>query len=138
MTNNAELIFIPSPGIGHLTSSLEFAQLLINRDNHLSVTILCIKIPLTPFADSYIKSALASQPQIKLIDLPLGELPPRELIFKSPEHYICTFIESLKPHVKATLENILSSYPRSESQPVVSSFYSFPSESWDRGCVQCL
>ncbi|BAT81548.1 UDP-glycosyltransferase protein [Vigna angularis] len=119
MTNNAELIFIPSPGIGHLTSSLEFAQLLINRDNHLSVTILCIKIPLTPFADSYIKSALASQPQIKLIDLPLGELPPQELIFKSPEHYICTFIESLKPHVKATLENILSSYPRSESQPVV-------------------
>jgi len=119
MKNNAELIFIPSPGIGHLTSSLEFAQLLINRDNHLSVTILCIKIPLTPFSDSYIKTVLASQPQIKLIDLSLVELPPQELIAKSFEHYIYIFMESLKPHVKATLQNILSSYPRSESQPVV-------------------
>ncbi|CAJ1970628.1 unnamed protein product [Sphenostylis stenocarpa] len=119
MKNKAELIFIPSPGIGHLTSSLEFAQLLINRDNHLSVTILCIKLPLTPFSDSYIKSVLASQPQIKLVDLPLVEPPSEELVSKSPEHYIYTFIESLKPHVRATMQNILSSYPSSESHPVV-------------------
>nr|ACU22684.1 unknown [Glycine max] len=105
---NAELILIPSPGIGHLTSSLEFAQLLINRDNRLSVTILCIKFPFTPFADSYIRTALASQPKIKLIDLPLVEPPPRELALNSPEHYIWTFMESLKPHVRAIMQNILS------------------------------
>ncbi|XP_020239970.1 UDP-glycosyltransferase 71K1 [Cajanus cajan] len=111
MKKNADLIFIPSPGIGHLTSSLEFAQLLINRDSHLSITILCIKFHFTPFAESYIRSVLASQPKIKLIDLPEVEPPSQELALKSIEHYICTFMESLKPHVMATMQNILSSYP---------------------------
>ncbi|TKY56456.1 UDP-glycosyltransferase 71D1 [Spatholobus suberectus] len=118
MKKNAELIFIPSPGIGHLNSSLEFAQVLINRNNHLSITVLCIKFPFTPFSDSYIRSVLAPQPKIKLIDLPQVEPPSQELL-KSPEHYIWTFMESLKPHVKATIQNILSSYPNSESHPVV-------------------
>ncbi|XP_061347156.1 UDP-glycosyltransferase 71K2-like isoform X2 [Gastrolobium bilobum] len=118
MKKKAELIFIPSPGIGHLASALEFAQLLINRDKHLSITVLCIKFQYTPFSDSYIKSVLASQPQIQLIDLPEVEPPSQELL-KSPEYYILTFMESLIPHVKATLQNILSSYPSSDSNPVV-------------------
>ncbi|XP_027332281.1 UDP-glycosyltransferase 71K1-like isoform X1 [Abrus precatorius] len=116
MSKQAELIFIPSPGIGHLTSTLEFVQLLINRCNHLSVTILCIKFPLTPFSDSHIRSVLASKPQIKLIDLPQVE-PPQFDITKSTEYYIWTFMENVKPHVKATLHSIVSSY--SESNPVV-------------------
>ncbi|KAK7321345.1 hypothetical protein VNO77_31899 [Canavalia gladiata] len=118
MKEKAEIIFLPSPGIGHLTSSLEFSQVLINRYSHISITILCIKFPLTPFSDSYIRSILASQPQIKLIDLPQVE-PPQFDIMKSPEYYIWAFMESLKPHVKATLQSILSSYSNSESNHVV-------------------
>ncbi|KAI5435243.1 hypothetical protein KIW84_021889 [Lathyrus oleraceus] len=107
MNKKPELIFIPSPGIGHLASSLEYAKLLINTNNNLSITVICIKFPGIPFADSYIKSALASQPQIQLIDLPQVELPPQELL-KSPEFFILTFMESLIPHVKATIQTILS------------------------------
>ncbi|KAK7385518.1 hypothetical protein VNO78_31240 [Psophocarpus tetragonolobus] len=119
MKKKPELILLPSPGIGHLVSSIEFAQLLINRDQHLSITILCINFPFTPFSVSYIRSALASQPKIKLIDLPFIEPPPHELLLKSPEHYIFTFMESLKPHVKTAMQDILSSYLDSESHPVV-------------------
>ena len=36
------------------------------------------------------------------------EPPPRELALNSPEHYIWTFMESLKPHVRAIMQNILS------------------------------
>ncbi|XP_058761479.1 UDP-glycosyltransferase 71K2-like [Vicia villosa] len=107
MNKKSELIFIPTPGIGHLASSLEFAKLLINTNNNLSITILCIKFPGFPFADSYIKTALASQPQIQLIDLPDVELPPQELL-NSPEFFILTLMESLVPHVKATIQTILS------------------------------
>ncbi|KAK7275987.1 hypothetical protein RIF29_17115 [Crotalaria pallida] len=115
-----ELIFIPAPGTGHLTSALEFAQLLIKRNNNLSITVLCIKFPFTPFSDSYIKSVLASQPHIQLIDLPEVEPPPQEELLKSVEYYILNFMESLVPHVKATIHNILSSsYPNSDSKPVV-------------------
>ncbi|KAL2317505.1 hypothetical protein Fmac_031381 [Flemingia macrophylla] len=111
MKKNAELIFIPPPTIGHLTSALEFAQLLINRDSHVSITILCFKFPFMPSGASSISSLLGSQPKIKLIDLPQVKPPPQELMLKSTEHYICTFMESLKPHVKATIQNILPSYP---------------------------
>ena len=72
------LIFIPCPGVGHLASALEFAQLLINRDNLLSITVLSSKFPFTPFADSYIRSVVASQPQIQLIALPEVEEPPSQ------------------------------------------------------------
>lgn len=107
MNKKSELIFIPAPGIGHLASALEFAKLLTNHDKNLYITVFCIKFPGMPFADSYIKSVLASQPQIQLIDLPEVEPPPQELL-KSPEFYILTFLESLIPHVKATIKTILS------------------------------
>ncbi|AET00314.2 glycosyltransferase, putative [Medicago truncatula] len=39
----AEVVIIPSPGVGHLVSTLEFAKLLINRDNRLRITVLVMK-----------------------------------------------------------------------------------------------
>ncbi|XP_058744669.1 UDP-glycosyltransferase 71K2-like [Vicia villosa] len=107
MKKKSELIFIPTPGIGHLVSSLEFAKLLINTHTNLSITVLCIKFPGIPISNSYIKSALASEPQIQLIDLPEVEQPPQEVL-KSPEFFIFTLMESLIPHVKAAIKTILS------------------------------
>ncbi|XP_054798476.1 UDP-glycosyltransferase 71K2-like [Prosopis cineraria] len=112
---NSELIFIPSPGIGHLVSALEFAKRIIDHDSRISFTVLCIKFPFTSFSDSYIKSVLASQPRIRLIDLPEVDPPSRELL-KSPEYYIYLFMESLLPHVKSTIQNILH---MADSNPVV-------------------
>ena len=109
MKKKAELIFIPSPDIGHLVSSLEFAKLLINTHNNIFITVLCIKFPHTPFSDSYIKSVLHSQPQIKLIDLPQVESPLKELLI-SPPCYIKALMHTLTPHVKSTIQTILSSH----------------------------
>ncbi|XP_028796773.1 UDP-glycosyltransferase 71K2-like [Neltuma alba] len=103
---NSELIFIPSPGIGHLVSALEFAKRIIDHDSRISFTVLCIKFPFTPFSDSYIKSVLASQPRIRFVDLPEVDPPSPELL-KSPEYFIYVFMESLIPHVKSTIQNIL-------------------------------
>ncbi|GMP24347.1 hypothetical protein CsSME_00001641 [Camellia sinensis var. sinensis] len=66
----AELVFIPSPGIGHLVSIVEFAKRLIDRDNRFSITILVIKPSTFPNIDSYTNSLSASYPLIQLIDLP--------------------------------------------------------------------
>ncbi|XP_057442283.1 UDP-glycosyltransferase 71K1-like [Lotus japonicus] len=110
------LIFIPSPWIGHLNSALEFAKLLINTDNHLSITLLNIKHPGTPFSGSYIRSVLASQPQIQIIDLPEVKPPQNQPATASS---LWNFMEGIKPHVKSTLQNILSSYLNSHSNTVV-------------------
>ncbi|KAK2376398.1 hydroquinone glucosyltransferase [Trifolium repens] len=109
MKKKTKLFFIPTPGISHLVSSLEFAKHLINTNINLSITVLCIKSPTTPFSDSYIKSVLSSQPQIQLIDLPQVESPPKELLI-SPPCYIKTLMQTLKPHVKSTIQTILSSH----------------------------
>ncbi|PNY03170.1 UDP-glycosyltransferase 71D1-like protein [Trifolium pratense] len=108
MNEKTQLIFIPSPGIGHLASSLEFANILTNRYNNFHITVLCIKLPSIPSSDSYIKSFLASQSQIQLIDLPQVETSSQDL-HKSPEFFILNYVESLKPHVKEIIQTILSS-----------------------------
>ncbi|XP_057442282.1 UDP-glycosyltransferase 71K2-like [Lotus japonicus] len=111
MKKKAELIFITTPAIGHLAPVLEFAQQLINLHHHLSITVLCMKFPNTPSpSDSYARTVLASQPQIQLIDLPEVE-PPSQEQQKSPEYYVFTYVESLVPHVKDTIQNIVSSNP---------------------------
>ncbi|XP_058746384.1 UDP-glycosyltransferase 71K2-like [Vicia villosa] len=106
MKKKSELIFLPSPGIGHLASTLEFAKLLIKTNNTLSITVLWINLLNTPISDSYIKSVLNSQPQIHLIHLPQVESPPKELLI-SPPCYIQSLMHNLTPHVKST---ILSSH----------------------------
>ncbi|XP_029130478.1 UDP-glycosyltransferase 71K2-like [Cajanus cajan] len=107
MKKKVELIFFPLPSIGHLGSFLELAKVLINRHTHLSITILCIKLPYSS-SYAYIRSHTASQPQIKAVDLPHVEPPPQELL-RSPPHYIWTFMQILIPHVKVTMQNILTS-----------------------------
>ncbi|KAF1863497.1 hypothetical protein Lal_00030533 [Lupinus albus] len=118
MKQKKELIFISLPSIGHLGSALGFAQLLINRYNHISITILCINLPQNLFSHSYINSVLASQPQIQFIELPQVEQPQQELL-KSPLYSLWTIMESLKPQFKATIQNILSTYPNSNPNPVI-------------------
>ncbi|KAB1210667.1 UDP-glycosyltransferase 71C4 [Morella rubra] len=113
----AELIFIPSPGIGHLVSTLEFAKRLIDRDDRLLITILTMKFPFIPLADAFTRSVTASQPRIQLIDLPQVDPPPSEL-WSSPENYLSSFIESNIPNVKDTITKIVSSKSTSDSAEV--------------------
>uniref|UniRef100_A0A2N9IIG4 Glycosyltransferase n=1 Tax=Fagus sylvatica TaxID=28930 RepID=A0A2N9IIG4_FAGSY len=117
----AELIFIPTPGIGHLVSTLEFAKRLTDRDDRLLIKILSIKFPSTlyPFAESYTKSLTSSQPRIQLIDLPLVDPPPSDLL-KSRVNYVSVYVENNIPNVKDTVTKIVqSSNSNSTSSRVV-------------------
>ncbi|GAV73564.1 UDPGT domain-containing protein [Cephalotus follicularis] len=105
----AELIFIPTPGIGHLVSTLEFSKRLIERDDRISITVLVMKFPIATFVDAYTKSLTASQPRIQVIDLPLVDPPPPTLVQKSRHRYLCSFIESCIPNVKNVIKNIVTS-----------------------------
>lgn len=68
----SELVFIPSPGIGHLVSTVELAKILVNQNEHLSITLLLMKLPLldTKTSSSYIESLSESPiPRMKLVEL---------------------------------------------------------------------
>ncbi|TXG74353.1 hypothetical protein EZV62_002932 [Acer yangbiense] len=112
----AELIFIPSPGIGHLVSTLEFAKLLIDRDDRISITVLVMKLPTTPHVDACTKSiAAASQSRIKLIDLPQVDPPPLEFIRRFPEYFITLFVESQVSNVRKVVSEIIVSHDDDDS-----------------------
>ncbi|KAM6578205.1 hypothetical protein CsatB_030042 [Cannabis sativa] len=108
-----ELLFIPSPGIGHLVSMLEFAKRLIQYDDRLFITILSMKFP---NHDAYINSLVPSlsQSRVKLAHLPQVDPPPPELL-NSPESYVYVYVESLVPHVRDALKHIVPSHSNSET-----------------------
>jgi hypothetical protein len=97
----AEVVFIPFPGIGHLVSTLEFAKLLINRDNRLRVTVLVIKFPHSKETDVYTKSLPISN-SLHVINLPECSLPPNS----DPGAATSALLEAQKPNVKQAVSNL--------------------------------
>ncbi|KAF4374364.1 UDP-glycosyltransferase 71K1-like [Cannabis sativa] len=124
-----ELVFIPAPAIGHLVSTLEFAKRLIHYDHRLFITVLC-EFSLKSHLDAYIDSLVASLSlahRIKLVHLPLVDSPPVELL-KSIENFIYQYMESLVPHVRKALTDIVSSNSNYSQGDVVLvlDFFSMP------------
>ena len=67
-----ELVFIPSPGIGHIAATVEIAKLLTQRDPRFSITIFIIKFPF--WSDD---SAMTSDSDsIRFVTLPPVEVSP--------------------------------------------------------------
>ncbi|AET00306.1 UDP-glucose flavonoid 3-O-glucosyltransferase [Medicago truncatula] len=99
----AEVVFIPSPGVGHLVSTLEFAKLLINRDNRLRITVLVLKFPHATETDVYSKSLPISD-SIRIINLPECSLPPNT----NPVSSMSAHLEAQKPNVKQAVSNLIT------------------------------
>ncbi|CBI19988.3 unnamed protein product, partial [Vitis vinifera] len=66
-----ELVFIPSPGIGHLVATVEIAKLMTHRDRRLSITILIMKFP---FGSN--DSMTSDSDSIRFLTLPPVEVSP--------------------------------------------------------------
>ena len=98
----AEVVFIPFPGVSHLVSTLEFAKLLISRDNRLRVTVLVIKFPHISENDVNTKFLPISD-SLNIINLPEVSLPPNTNPgFAS----MPALLEAQKPNVKQAVSNL--------------------------------
>nr|QSB46673.1 glycosyltransferase [Rubia yunnanensis] len=102
-TKNAELVFIPTPGAGHLTSTIEVAKLITDLDSRFSATILIMRLP----GESKKPVPDFGNPRLRFLELRKEENQP------SPEgpHFVKMFqiIEDHKPHVREVLAGISSS-----------------------------
>ncbi|EOX93257.1 Uncharacterized protein TCM_002110 [Theobroma cacao] len=66
-----ELVFIPTPAIGHLVSHVEFAKGLLDQDERFSVTFLIMDTPFAPELKTYAGSLASSDvPRLRFINLP--------------------------------------------------------------------
>ncbi|CAE5968082.1 unnamed protein product [Arabidopsis arenosa] len=101
-----ELVFIPSPGDGHLRPLVEVAKLLVDRDDHLSITIIIIP-QMHGFSSgnssSYIASlSSASEERLRYNVLSVPDKPASD---DSKPHFF-DYIDGFKPQVKATVEKL--------------------------------
>ncbi|KGN54987.1 anthocyanidin 3-O-glucosyltransferase 2 [Cucumis sativus] len=106
--NKFELVFIPGPGIGHLASTVELANVLVSRDDRLSVTVLAIKLPndiKTTTERIQSLSASFEGKSIRFIVLP--ELPFPNQSSEPPPLMLQAFLESHKPHVREIVTNLI-------------------------------
>uniref|UniRef100_A0A2N9GCM4 Uncharacterized protein n=1 Tax=Fagus sylvatica TaxID=28930 RepID=A0A2N9GCM4_FAGSY len=97
-----ELVFIPSPSIGHLVPMVETAKLLVERDDRLSITILVMKLSFDTSIDAYTKSLASINKRIRLIDLPQEE--PNSS--STPVDFMTSYVENKKLHVKDVVNKL--------------------------------
>ncbi|XP_027939745.1 anthocyanidin 3-O-glucosyltransferase 2-like [Vigna unguiculata] len=103
MEKAARLVFIPGLGAGHLVSAIQFANLLLERHHHISITLLVIKLPSDTTTAAYTHSLLNSQ-RLQLINLP--ETPSN-----SQPTLMNETIELQKPHVREAISNLSPTPP---------------------------
>jgi len=97
MNKAARLVFIPSPGMGHLVSTIQFANLLVERHPHIWITVFLIKLPSDTTTSAYTHS-LPSQQRLHLINLP-------EPSSDSPNQ-MKDLLQLQKPHLKEAVSNL--------------------------------
>nr|QLF98874.1 flavonoid 2'-O-glycosyltransferase [Scutellaria baicalensis] len=73
---NVELVFIPSPGLSHLVSTVEAAKLLLHRDHRLSITVLITNLHKDTKVENYTLKTTSNpntSPRLRFINLPTQE-----------------------------------------------------------------
>ncbi|XP_054795317.1 anthocyanidin 3-O-glucosyltransferase 2-like [Prosopis cineraria] len=114
MAKKSQLVFVPCPGLSHLMSAVEFAKLLVNRNDHLSITVLIIKAPFDQAVDTYTHSLTSSSSfpnRLHFTILPPHPVDPnptnsRPLDLSSLLH---SLIESQKLNVRDAVSKLTSS-----------------------------
>lgn len=103
MERAQQLFFIPSPLVGHLIPTIQFARLLTSINHQISATIFIIKFPFDEKAESFTKSLpQISTPSLKFVELNLLEESYSHLL--SSTTFLYDFIAEHKSKVRAFLE----------------------------------
>ena len=102
----AQLVFIPSPGVGHLVSTAQFAKLVLDRNDSFLITMLVINNPYDESISKYIESLASAHTQIKFVALPETIAPPSaEALAVSAEHAFSSYINDHKTIVRDAIVN---------------------------------
>ncbi|KAK4437414.1 UDP-glycosyltransferase 71E1 [Sesamum alatum] len=102
-----ELVFIPSPGRGHLLATVEMAKQLIDRDERLSITVLVIKPSFDPKSSAHSYSP-ESNSRMRFIDI--TEVNSLSMPMNSPLTFYNKFIENHKDPVRKSVTKIVQDF----------------------------
>ncbi|XP_019091999.1 PREDICTED: UDP-glycosyltransferase 71B1-like [Camelina sativa] len=91
-----ELVFIPSPGVGHIRSTTALVKLLVDSDDRLSVTLIVIPSQFSGHASS--SAYTNSEDRLRYCLLPTVDQDPNQTYL--------SYIESKKPYVRAAVSKL--------------------------------
>ena len=98
-----ELVFVPSPGVGHLAATVEMAKLISDRDDRLSVTIFIMKLPFES-EDSKTTESVASS--IRFITLPRIEISSSSST--SPANFFTDVAKAYTPLAREAVHELMT------------------------------
>ncbi|RAL53275.1 hypothetical protein DM860_006947 [Cuscuta australis] len=106
MKQPSMFIFLCSPAIGHLVPTMEFAKLLLHKQNLLSITFLAMNPPFDdPKLASYFRSLVINSASIRLNVKTLS--PNLAEMNSNPSNFLGLFIDShgaqVRDHVKTMM-----------------------------------
>ncbi|XP_047946830.1 putative UDP-glucose flavonoid 3-O-glucosyltransferase 3 [Salvia hispanica] len=110
-TKRAELIFIPSPGLSHLVSTVETAKLLLHHHPRLAATVLLIPKPSDDAKTAaFIQntSSHSHSSRLKFINLP--KIPPKQPL----NHIFFDTIDNQHSNIRATVSDLIKHSPNSQ------------------------
>ncbi|XP_034701312.1 anthocyanidin 3-O-glucosyltransferase 2-like [Vitis riparia] len=96
-----ELVFIPSPGIGHLAATVEIAKLLTQRDRRVSVTVFIMKFPFESNG-----GMTSDSDSIRCVTLPSVEISSGPM---SPGVFLTEFVKAHIPLVRDAVHELTRS-----------------------------
>ncbi|RVW67982.1 UDP-glucose flavonoid 3-O-glucosyltransferase 6 [Vitis vinifera] len=98
-----ELVFVPSPGVGHLAATVEMAKLISDRDDRLSVTIFIMKLPFES-EDGKTTESVASS--IRFITLPRIEISSSSST--SPANFFTDVAKAYTPLAREAVHELMT------------------------------
>lgn len=95
----AELVFVPSPAIGHVVAAVEIAKLLTRRDDRISITVLVMQFQLDSGYSSQVQLLAASVTglRISFVNLPAVEVSLTET---TPAKFFSNLVQAHAPLVR--------------------------------------
>ncbi|KAK9678154.1 hypothetical protein RND81_11G191500 [Saponaria officinalis] len=104
-TLTRELVFVPTPGMGHIVSTLQLAKLILTSNPLISISIYVINLPMhASKVNAYVDSQSRDNPyptRLTFVTLPPLLNPPDPSI---PNHFDI-IIDLLKPLIKQAVED---------------------------------
>ncbi|XP_034681089.1 anthocyanidin 3-O-glucosyltransferase 2-like [Vitis riparia] len=108
-----EFVFIPLPLIGHLVPTVELAKLLVDRDDHFSITLLIMKLPIgNSVVTNFLHSVSASvSGSIRFVHLPEpgSDSSNSHPSSSSRGPFVHNLIENQKPFVRDAVHQLVQS-----------------------------
>ncbi|KAK6138522.1 hypothetical protein DH2020_027742 [Rehmannia glutinosa] len=103
----AELVFIPSPGLSNLVSTVATAKLLLDRDDRLSITVLIMKLAKDQTVDNYtqnISSDSNTPSRLRFINL----LRQEETAWSPTSRtFMFDFIDNQSAHIREIVSDLI-------------------------------